>query len=57
MTQKELILLVSSDKIYKKVENLHFLHEKRFVDYVTNEKYKALMKEILAMIQLEKAKN
>lgn len=56
MTIKELNCLVSNAEIYKKIENLHFLYDKRYTDYTTNEKYKTLAKEIIALVQLEKCK-
>lgn len=56
MTIKELNCIVFNAEIYKKVENLHFLYDKRYSDYATNEKYKTLVKEIIALVQLEKCK-
>ena len=56
MTQKELNCIISNAEIYKKVENLRFLYDKRYSDYATNEKYKTLAKEIIALVQLEKCK-
>ena len=56
MTQKELNCIISNAEIYKKVENLRFLYDKRYIDYATNEKYKTLAKEIIALVQLEKCK-
>lgn len=56
MTIKELNCIVSNAEIYKKVENLRFLYDKRFSDFATNERYKTLSKEIIALVQLEKCK-